>query len=189
MRLTAGDRARVVTETGGQVGDLFAFVADDLGEHLSAAHTRVHVNRLFPRVGEQFVTTARQPILTLVEDTSPGHHDMLVPACDPARYRSLGQHGWHASCAENLRTATDDIGHRLEVVPQPVNLFMNIPVSRDGGLDWLPSQAAAGASVTLEAVRDCLVVLSACPQDLVEINDGDPGPLVLEVPTTAAVPH
>jgi hypothetical protein len=181
VELTAGERVRVITETGGQVGDVFAFVADDLTEHLSAAHTRAHVNRLFPAVGEQFVTTRRKPILTLAEDTSPGRHDMLIPACDPARYRALGVTGWHASCAENLRTAIDGIGHQVEVVPQPVNIFMNIPVSTDGELTWKSSLAEAGAAITFEAVRDCVVVVSACPQDLVDISGGEPESLLIEL--------
>lgn len=181
VHVTAGQRIRFVTETGGQVGDVFAFVADDLTEHLSAAHTRAHVNRLFPAIGEQFVTTLRQPILTLVDDTSPGRHDMLIPACDPARYRALGVTGRHASCAENLRTAVEAIGHRIDVVPQPVNIFMDIPVSSTAELAWLASPAEAGAGITFEAVRDCVVVVSACPQDLVDINGGEPKPLVVEL--------
>src|ERR1700709_1918210 len=85
-----GERVRVVDVEGGQVGDVFAFVAQDPGEHLSASHTRTSTGRLFPLVGEQFVTSRRRPILTLAGDTSPGVHDMLIAACDPARYRALG---------------------------------------------------------------------------------------------------
>ncbi|WP_116040522.1 DUF1989 domain-containing protein [Amycolatopsis palatopharyngis] len=181
VRVAAGQHLRVTTETGGQVGDLFAFTGDDLAEHLSAAHTRAHVNRLFPAVGEQFVTDRREPVLTLLEDTSPGRHDMLIPACDPARYRGLGVSGPHASCAQNLRLAAETHGREIDVVPQPVNVFMDIPVDQDGGLSWRRSPAAAGASITFEAVRDCVVVVSACPQDLVDINCGTPKPLLLDL--------
>ncbi|PRX49356.1 hypothetical protein B0I33_103391 [Prauserella shujinwangii] len=181
VRLAAGRRVRVTTETGGQVGDLFAFTGDDLSEHLSAAHTRAHLDRLFPAVGEQFVTDRRRPILTLVEDTSPGRHDLLIPACDPARYRALGVTSPHASCAENLRHALAGLGRELPVVPQPVNVFMDIPVDPAGGLAWLPSPAPPGAAITFEAVRDSVVVVSACPQDLVGINARGPQPLVVEV--------
>ncbi|MGN9845669.1 urea carboxylase-associated family protein [Nonomuraea sp. H19] len=109
VRVTAGQRVSVVDLEGGQVGDVFAFVpasagsggsAEALTEHLSAAHTRGSTNRLFPAVGQQFVTDRRRPLLTLVSDTSPGWHDMLIPACDPARYAALGVEGVHASCAD-----------------------------------------------------------------------------------------
>ena len=84
-----GEHLRIVDVEGGQVGDLFAFAAADPGEYLSASHTRTSTSRLFPRVGEQFMTNRRRPILTLVADTSPGVHDMLIAACDPERYRML----------------------------------------------------------------------------------------------------
>ena len=32
--------------------------------------------------GDALVTNRRRPILTLVEDTSPGLHDTLIAACD-----------------------------------------------------------------------------------------------------------
>src|SRR5260370_22004296 len=75
-----GEHLRIVDVEGGQVGDLFAFAGADPGEYLSASHTRTSASRLFPRIGEQFMTTRRRPILTLVADTSPGVHDMLVAA-------------------------------------------------------------------------------------------------------------
>jgi uncharacterized protein len=90
VAVRAGQRVRVVDVEGGQVGDVFAFAVDDPAEYLSASHTRTHTSRLFPHIGEAFVTNRRRPILTLVADTSPGAHDMLIAACDPERYRALG---------------------------------------------------------------------------------------------------
>jgi uncharacterized protein len=180
-RVAAGGRFRVVDPEGGQVGDLFAFCADDVSEHHSAEHTRVFVNRLFPLVGEQFVTNRRRPILTFEADDSPGVHDLLCAACDPARYQGLGVEGHHASCQDNLRTAMAALGHPDVEVPQPINLFMNIPVRADGTIGWEPALTRPGASVTFRAERDCLVVLSACPQDIVVINNRAPGPLQLEL--------
>jgi uncharacterized protein YcgI (DUF1989 family) len=181
VRMSAGDRVRVIDPEGGQVADVFAFCADDLSEYHSAEHTRVYVNRLFPRVGQQFVTNRRRPILTLERDDSPGIHDLLCAACDPARYEGLGVQGWHASCQENLRTAMAALGHPEVEVPQPINLFMNIPVRADGSIGWEPALTRPGDSITFRAERDCLVVLSACPQDIVVINNRAPGPLELEL--------
>jgi uncharacterized protein YcgI (DUF1989 family) len=172
----AGRTFRVIDVEGGQVGDLFAFAAGDRTEYLSASHTRVHTQRLFPSVGEAFVSNRRRPLLELVADSSPGVHDMLIAACDPERYRALGVDGAHASCAENLQRA---LGEHVDV-PQPVNLFMNIPV-RDGRLAWRPAASAPGDAVTLLALADVTVVLSACPQDLVNINGDGPTGLSIEL--------
>jgi uncharacterized protein YcgI (DUF1989 family) len=184
VEVKAGELVRVLTEDGGQVGDVFVFVSGDMAEYLSAAHTRAYLSRLFPAVGQPFVTNQRRPILTLVDDTSPGRHDLLIPACDPARYRQLGVTGWHASCAENLATAVATIGVDLATVPQPVNVFMDIPVTATGELNWNTSPAQAGASITFLAELDCIVVVSACPQDLVDINGGVTRPLMIEVLTS-----
>lgn len=175
----------MVDVEGGQVGDVFAFVAapgaDLLVEHHSAGHTRAAVSRLFPAIGEQFVTDRRRPLLTLVEDTSPGVHDMLIAACDPARYDGLGSVG-HRSCADNLRDALRAVGLRFDgPIPQPINVFMQIPVGSDGDLRWLPAPTSRGESITFEAVLDCVVVVSACPQDLVGINGSAITPLAIEV--------
>jgi uncharacterized protein YcgI (DUF1989 family) len=181
VSIRVGDRVRVIGPEGGQVADVFAFSADDPSEYHSAEHTRVYVGRLFPRVGEQFVTNRRRPILTLERDDSPGIHDMLCAACDPTRYQGLGVEGWHASCQENLLGAMRQLGVERVEVPQPINLFMNIPIGVDAELGWLPAPTRPGDSTTLRAELDCYVVVSACPQDLVQINAGTPGPIDLEI--------
>jgi uncharacterized protein YcgI (DUF1989 family) len=181
LELARGDRIRVIDPNGGQVADVFAFCADDLSEFHSAQHTRVWVNRLFPHIGEQFVTNHRRPILTLEADTSPGVHDMLCAACDPSRFALLGAQGWHASCEENLQRAMAALGHEGIAIPQPINLFMNIPVGEEGTLGWEPAPTGAGDSVTLRAELDIVLAVSACPQDLIPINSGNPTEIVLEV--------
>jgi uncharacterized protein YcgI (DUF1989 family) len=180
VHVEQGSLFRVIDVEGQQVGDLFAYVvgaAGVTGEHLSASHTRTATSRLFPAIGEAFVTNRRRPILTLVEDTSPGRHDLLIAACDDARYAALGVPD-HPSCARNLRTA---LGMPVDVVPQPVNVFMQVPVAADDTLDWLPATTAPGDSITFRAELDCVVVLSACPQDLTVINGNGPTGLAIEV--------
>jgi hypothetical protein len=181
VRVAAGQSFRVIDVDGGQVADTFAFRADDVSEYHSAEHTRAFVSRLFPRPGEPFVTNHRRPILTLVDDTSPGIHDMLCAACDPERYTGLGVAGWHASCRENLEHAMAALGQPAVEIPQPINLFMNIPVRAEGELGWEPAPSRAGDAVTLRAEMDCFVVVSACPQDIVPINNGNPTPIAIEL--------
>jgi uncharacterized protein YcgI (DUF1989 family) len=180
VRVEAGRSFRVVDSEGGQVGDLFAFCLDDLEEHLSAEHTRAQLFRLFPRVGEAFVSNRRRPLLVFEADTSPGFHDMLFAACDEARYADLGAPAGHASCAANLQMALARLGLGPVAPPQPVNLFENIPALADGTLDWRATASAAGDSVQLRAELDCVVVVSACPYDLAA--DGrEPGPMAIEL--------
>jgi uncharacterized protein YcgI (DUF1989 family) len=181
VTVPAGGLFRVVDVEGRQVADLFAFNAADVSEHHSAMHTRAAVDRLFPQVGESFYTNRRRPILRLERDDSPAVHDMLIAPCDPERYEGLGVEGWHASCEENLEIAMRDQGHEGICIPQSINLFMNIPVGDGGTLGWEPAPTAAGDSITFRAEMDAIVVVSACPQDIVPINDRNPTPVAIEL--------
>jgi uncharacterized protein YcgI (DUF1989 family) len=180
-RVAAGRSFRVVDLEGQQCVDLFAYRADDVAEYHSAEHTRVHVSRLFPRPGEQFVTNKRRPILLFEEDRTPGVHDMLIAACDPTRYAGLGVEGWHASCEENLLGAMEDLGHPGVEVPQPINLFTNVFPDENGTLQWQPSLTEPGDYVQLRAEVDCFVVASSCPQDIIPINAGNPSRVAVDL--------
>jgi uncharacterized protein YcgI (DUF1989 family) len=184
VRLSRGESLVVINTHGTQVCDLWAFNAANLGEFLSWEHARAGLGRIAPRVGDALVTNRRRPILTLTEDTSPGVHDTLVAACDLFRYIGLGVADYHDNCADNLRMALAAIGERALEVPQPFNVWMNIPVRPDGSIAFLPTVSKSGDRVTLRAEMDCVVVLSACPQDMVPINGPDMRPVELHFEVT-----
>jgi uncharacterized protein YcgI (DUF1989 family) len=172
---------RVTDVEGRQVGDLFAFAATDLGEYASAEHTRVAIRRLFPGPGDPVLTNQRRPILSVTEDTSPGRHDMLYAACDPARYALLGADPSHRSCVANLRQALRGHGLDIATVPQPLNVFMDVRAQEDGTLVSYPASSRPGDYLAFRAAMDCLVVLSSCPMDIVNISSGGITPLELRV--------
>lgn len=170
VEVAAGHRLRVVNRSGGQVVDMWAVSPSDPTERMSMEHTRTSLSKLMPAVGDGLYSSRRRPILSLVQDSSPGVHDTLIAACDSERYRQLGGSPDHANCADNLRRALAPHGIQLESTPSPLNLFMNIPWQPDGRLDFEPAPARAGDHVTFEALIDVIVVLSACPMDLNPIN-------------------
>lgn len=173
-RLKAGQTVTVLNTHGKQVVDTWAFSASDTSEFMSMEHSRAAMLKLMPRVGDTFVTNRRRPILTLVADTTPGIHDTLIAACDIHRYRQLGASGHHDNCTQNLALALDAVGLAAPTTPSPLNLFMNVPVAADGALSFRPPVSEAGQSVTLRAEMDLIVVFSACPQDMVPVNDMTP---------------
>jgi uncharacterized protein YcgI (DUF1989 family) len=162
---------KVINTSGKQVVDTWAFNADDLDEHLSMEHSRVSLMKLVPTVGDAMVTNHRRPILSLVEDTTPGVHDMLMAACDVYRYELLGAIGYHDNCTDNLRSALRAIGSSGKTTPSPLNLFMNVPWADDGSLAYLRPTSEAGQYVSLRAEMDLIIVFSACPQDMIPVND------------------
>jgi uncharacterized protein YcgI (DUF1989 family) len=173
-RVRQGQTIRVVNTHGTQVVDTWAFDAEELGEFLSMEHTRAHLLRLRPRIGDALLTNLRRPILTLVEDTSGGIHDTLIAACDRYRYKLLGEKHYHRNCTDNLAEAMRAIGLVVPETPSPLNLFMNIPWSPEGGLAFEPHpNPVPGMHVSFRAEMDLIVAFSACPQDKLPINGVD----------------
>jgi uncharacterized protein YcgI (DUF1989 family) len=132
------------------------------------------LSRLTPRAGNVLVDNWREPMLEFESDTSPGVHDTVIAPCDRARYVKLGCAEDHASCADNLRRALESIGLTAPPCPASFNLWMNIPVKPSGELEWRETVAKPGDSVTFRALIDCIMVMSACPQDIICINAGRP---------------
>jgi uncharacterized protein YcgI (DUF1989 family) len=180
-RLTAGQSFRVIDVEGGQCADLWVFCADNPTEPLSAQHTRVHMAEIYPTVGWTFVTARRRPILRFVDDTSPGMHDCLVAACDSARYELLGAAPGHASCEENLRTEARKQQIPITFAPQPINVFAKFRVHEGGRLELEETVSQAGDAATFELLMDGIVVLSACPQDIIAFQPGGPTDMAVEV--------
>jgi uncharacterized protein YcgI (DUF1989 family) len=182
-----GQRVRVTTPHGHQAADFFAYNAEDASEWLSPMHTWVTTRSVKPRPGDQFLSRFRRPMLTILEDTADGCHDMLIAACDQKRYEQFGYKGHHRSCSENLAIAMQERGLMVPVTPQPVNLFTNSIVDPDGALLSPPNPVAPGAYVEMEALMDLICIVSSCPFDLkIEgwtIN-ADGGPTELEVTVT-----
>ncbi len=179
LRLAKGEAVQVVNLHGTQVVDCWAYNAADVSEYMCMEATRVWNQRLNPQVGDSFITDQRHPILTLVEDTSPGVHDSFMAACDARRYELLGCREPHRNCHDNLHEAMAELGVTL---PHgnlaSLNIFMNIAVQPDGrSLKTLPTVTRPGDYIILRAEMDCYVAFSACPQDIVSIQgQGDNTP-------------
>jgi len=180
VRVKKGQAIRVGNPFGTQVCDFWAFCDPDVNEYLSWEHARGAINSAMPKVGDMLVTNRRRPILAFEQDTSPGIHDTLIAACDLFRYQTLGCTDYHDNCSDNMRMALLAIGIIPAEVPQPFNIWMNIPLSADWSIKWLPTVSAPGDFVLLRAKMDMIAVMSACPQDMVPINGADMTPMGLD---------
>jgi uncharacterized protein YcgI (DUF1989 family) len=169
-------------------------------EYLSLPHTRAASYKLVPDVNDELLTNLRNPIITLIEDTSPGAHDTLTAACDANLYTALGveKPEEHGSCAENLVLALKELNETaglkgakavgaditVNIAPTPLHLFMNAPIQTP---DDAQSEGAGakGTVVKVEepkgkkrcyvrfrAERDVVIVFSSCPNELGSQNGG-----------------
>jgi uncharacterized protein YcgI (DUF1989 family) len=169
-------------------------------EYLSLPHTRAFSHKLVPEVDDGLLTNLRNPIVTLVEDTSPGAHDTLTAACDANFYSALGvdKPEEHGSCAENLVLALKELNEgaglkgtkaigadiTVNIAPTPLHLFMNAPldVSNISSVDGAGAKGAVlnvdepkgkkRSFVRFRADRDVVIVFSACPMDVGKQNGG-----------------
>lgn len=171
---------------GGQCGDFWAIDADDLDHFFSPMHTWVHIGRVQLCVGDELVSNRREPLLTLMRD-DVGEHDMFFPACDRERYSRYYGVEEHRNCCDNFRQAMEPFAWEGQHIPQPLNLFMRTSISSNGELTILDPISRAGDMVVFRALRDCVIVVSACPMDLNPV--GGPSISDLEILVSFAPPE
>ena len=137
-------------------------------------------------MNDVLVTNKCVPILQVTKDTSPGIHDTLIAACHLERYHLLGvpSDQYHENCSDNFHSALAVLSPPVASkfpTPAPLNLFMNIPLNQglkgdisSAELSWEPSPCKPGDHIMLRCLLDCIVVLSACPNDVAKINSYEP---------------
>lgn len=172
LRLEVGRALKIVNTHGSQVVDTWAVAASDPTEHLSVEHTRRMNGHLNPRLGDSFWSNRRSEMAVFEEDTFPGTHDTLVACCDKWLYAHYQCPPGHASCHDNFVSALERVGVRLDRAPNPVNLWMNVPVAGNK-VSITPPLSRPGDYVVLRARMEIYVVLSACPMDVTPINGED----------------
>ena len=155
---------------GTQVCDFWSFNAQDIQEYLSMEHIHTSLGSISLKVGDSLVTNKRQKMFTIIEDTSEGIHDTVIASCDHHRYQELGCTEYHDNCVDNLRMALIAIGYRAPAIPAPFNIWMNIPIDKDGKIKWLAPCSKPKDIIKLKAEIDSIAVMSSCPQDLTPIN-------------------
>lgn len=177
LTIGKGQYLKVINTHGKQVVDFWAFNPSDSNDYLSTVHTRTVLLSIALKRGDSLYSTRRKPILTLVEDTTRGVHDIIWSACDTERYRMLGAVGYHDNCADNMHKALKEFPEVKiadDWIPDPLNLFMNVAVDHHGGLDVRPPTSEKGQYVVLKAEADLIIVMTSCPQDMAPVNAGEP---------------
>lgn len=176
LPLRAGQRLRVENTFGTQVVDTWALNRHDTSEYLSVEHTRRMIGALYPGKGDKLFSNRRGEMLLMEEDTSPGRHDMLLACCDKWLYKHYGCPPGHRNCRDNFLEALFAAGFDATSVPNPLNLWMNIPITNDRDIAIGTPLSKPGDHVVLRALMDAIVVLSCCPMDITPINGDDRTP-------------
>jgi uncharacterized protein YcgI (DUF1989 family) len=166
FELRRGQHLTVIDLEGEQVADLIAFARDDHREWLSSGRTFDYANTIRLTTGHVLYSNRSRPMFTIVGD-DVGRHDFLFTPCSPETFQIIYRHeGHHPSCLENLSRALAPHGIDSDAIPTTFNIFMNVEIGADGGLQILPPLSQAGDKVRLRAEMDLLVGLTACSAEL-----------------------
>src|ERR1700704_718310 len=132
IEVLQGQLLKITAVDAGAVAALFGFVKDDPTVFLSVHHTRVFSNSYLLGPGMRLVSNRRRPLMVLGKD-SVGSHDLLMPASTTADLRVHGIDDGQG-CVEAVRGQLALRGISPPRLPDPVNLFMNVRLHRDGRL-------------------------------------------------------
>jgi uncharacterized protein YcgI (DUF1989 family) len=162
FRLREGEVLRVTDPEGGQVADLLAFMAGDVGEALSNGRTFDYEETIRLGTGNRLWSNRSNPMLEIVADTA-GAHDFLLTPCSEATFRHFYKDKpVHRGCFGNLAEALAPYGVAADAIPVAFNVFMNVPVGADGKLRVLPPATRPGDHIELRALADLVIGLTAC---------------------------
>ena len=171
--LSRGQRLHLVNTHGNQVVDTWAVMAADPTEYMSMEHSRRMTGHLHPKPGDVLCSNRRSAMLRIKEERFEGTHDTIVACCDSWLYAHYGCEPGHANCHDNYVSALRRVGVEPTVVPNPLNLWMNVPVVNNQVSITAPL-SKPGDFIVLQAEADVIVVLSACPMDVAPGNGAAP---------------
>ena len=163
FELSRGDRLTVRDPDGGQVSDLLAYNASDVGETISNGRTFDYEETLRLGKGNRLWSNRSNPMLTIVEDTVDRHDFLLTPCSEDTFRHFYPDKPLHRGCFGNLAEALAPYGISPDAIPTAFNIFMNVPVDGDRGtLAVEPPVSKAGDRIVLQAEMDLVIGLTAC---------------------------
>lgn len=176
-----GQTFRILDLEGNQAADTLFYSADDPSERYSAVDTIREQGNVYLTAGTKLLSNENNIMLEIVADTC-GRHDTLGGACatesNTVRY-SLDKKCMHA-CRDSWMLAVaenEQFGMSKRDITHNINFFMNVPVTREGGLTFEDGISAPGKYVEMKACMDTIVLISNCPQLNNPCNGYNPTPV------------
>ena len=177
----AGQTFRILDLEGNQAADTLFYKADDPSERYSAVDTLREQGNVYLTTGTKLMSNECNVMLEIVADTC-GRHDTLGGACatesNTVRY-ALEKKCMHA-CRDSWMLAVaenEKFGMTKRDITHNINFFMNVPITKDGGLTFEDGLSAPGKYVEMKAHMDTIVLISNCPQLNNPCNAYNPTPI------------
>ena len=180
-----GQRIRISAES---IVDFVVFNLDNLRERFDQARTKANQRKIFISTGDVLYSKSNNIMMTIVDDTYQGKHDLQYGMCSKSTYdlwwqladtetwkpvfkelgirkrEDLPDHG----CWENLQDGLKGYNIAPEDIPSPLNMFQSMEIDANGRLIARMNrdrpEPGKPAHLDLRAEMDCLVGVSACPE-------------------------
>ena len=163
FRLPKDAHLTIIDPEGGQVSDLLAYCADDVGEVVSNGRTFDYEETTKLTTGNMLWSNRSRPMLKIVAD-DVGLHDFLLTPCSVDTFKHFyPDKPVHRGCFGNLAEALAPYGVVPDAIPTAFNVFMHVPVDQETGkIAVLPPTTKPGDTIRLRAMMDCVIGLTAC---------------------------
>ncbi len=164
LLLEAGASLTVMDPEGEQVSDAYFVRAAQPEDHFSGGRTTDHSNTPYVGPGSTLFSAAGVPIARITAD-SVGVHDMSLTPCSQVTFDLLYPEldgAPHRSCWANLVEALGPYGVPASSIGTTLNLFMDVWTDAQGELHIDPPPTLPGDFVTITALDDLIVGLTAC---------------------------
>ncbi|CDM70290.1 urea carboxylase [Clostridium bornimense] len=181
-KLFSGQTLRILDLEGNQAVDTTFYDLANPEDHYGAITTIVMQKNIYLTTGSILRTESGKPLLEITADLT-GRHDTIGGACssqsNTVRYsrEKIDMHNCRDSFMLQLAKSNSSIGKR-DLAPN-INFFMNVPVTKEGGLKFDDGVSAPGKYVEMKALEDTMVLISNCPQLNNPCNAYNPTPVRL----------
>lgn len=165
--LNPGQSLRIIDLEGNQAVDTTFYDMTNPEDHYGAVTTIVMQKNIYLTTGSILRTESGKPLLEITADLT-GRHDTIGGACssqsNTVRYdrEKLYMHNCRDSFM--LQLANDTTGLKKRDLAPNINFFMNVPVTKEGGLKFDDGVSAPGKYVEMKALEQTMVLISNCPQ-------------------------
>lgn len=176
-------KGQIFRVIGESTADFVIFNLHDVKERFDQARTKVDQGKIYVSKGDVLISKFNNVMMTIVEDTYRGTHDLQKGMCSTSFYEKWGDkifeiygttwkklgrkrgarpdHG----CWENLTEALKPWQIPPEDIPSPLNIFQTMVINaKTGTMRYSLKRPKPGTHMDLRAEMDCLVGISACPE-------------------------
>lgn len=177
------EQGQVIRIMGESTADFVVFNLNNVRERFDQARTKVIQGKIYVSTGDVLISKFNNVMMTIVEDTYDGTHDMEKGMCSTSFYQKWGDKVFEIyggtwkkigrkkeaapdhGCWENLSEALKPWQVPSEDIPSPLNIFQTMVINgKTGTMRYALKRPKAGAHMDLRAEMDCLVGISACPE-------------------------